>query len=297
MERIDLHMHSKASLDGEFTYQQICEMANKIGIKTIAISDHNVVDSIKDLIKSEIKYDLNLIPGIEIDATCAGVDYHILGYGIDAFNEKFEGIGTNFLNQAKNAGNIMMDKLIDFGFDLNKDDIFAMSDAGIVTGEMVAEYLLEKDKDKKMALLDPYRDQGERSNRPYVNFYWDYCSSGKIAFAPIVFPSVQEIVEMLHEQGAIAVLAHPGQNLHEDLKHLEEVLNCGIDGIEVYSSYHDAQQIAFYQVWAKAYNMLITCGSDFHGATKPDIKLGDHGMKIEEQQNTYDKLKQFIKRV
>ena len=50
--------------------------------------------------------------------------------------------------------------------------------------------------------------------------------------------------------------------------------NAGIVGMEVYSSYHSPEQIEFYSKQAEKYDLIKTLGSDFHGKTKPSIKLG-----------------------
>lgn len=58
------------------------------------------------------------------------------------------------------------------------------------------------------------------------------------------------------------------------LKNLESIISRGIKGLEVYSSYHNIHQVLFYKKFALKHNLLITCGSDFHGKTKPDIHIG-----------------------
>ncbi len=81
---IDLHIHSCFS-DGKLTPEELCEDAQKKGLKYFAIADHNTVDAYKktDLLSKE-----NIIPAIEFDCWYKGVLVHILGYGIDVNNEK-----------------------------------------------------------------------------------------------------------------------------------------------------------------------------------------------------------------
>ena len=90
----------------------------------------------------------------------------------------------------------------------------------------------------------------------------------------MVFPKLRDMVEMIHEQSGLAVLAHPGNNVKEDEELLKAVIDCGIDGMEVYSSYHSKKQEEYYREKAGEYHLLSTCGSDFHGKTKPSIHLG-----------------------
>lgn len=71
------------------------------------------------------------------------------------------------------------------------------------------------------------------------------------------------------------MLAYPGNNVKENRDLLKSIISYGIKGIEVYSSYHSKEQVEFYKEFALNNKLLITCGSDFHGKTKPSIYLGD----------------------
>jgi predicted metal-dependent phosphoesterase TrpH len=83
-----------------------------------------------------------------------------------------------------------------------------------------------------------------------------------------------EAVELIYATGGIAVLAHPGNNVKEDEELLYHIVKAGITGMEVYSTYHSQKQIEFYAREAEKYDLIKTLGSDFHGKTKPAIKLG-----------------------
>ena len=74
------------------------------------------------------------------------------------------------------------------------------------------EYIFNKEN----KLLNPYYEGGLRSDNPYVNFYWDYCSQGKPAYAEVKFISLQEAIKVIEDNGGIPVLAHPGNNVKEN---------------------------------------------------------------------------------
>lgn len=78
---------------------------------------------------------------------------------------------------------------------------------------------------------------------------------------------------------------HPGNNIKEDLSLLNSIISTGVQGLEVFSSYHSPEQVAFYKTFAKTYHLFMTCGSDFHGKTKPNIKLGSVQLISEDQQS------------
>jgi hypothetical protein len=129
-------------------------------------------------------------------------------------------------------------------------------------------------------LLAPYRAGGARSDNPYVNFYWDYYSQGKPCFAEMYYPDMCHIIDIIHENDGLAVLAHPYVNLKEKKHLLGGIIDLGIDGIEAFSSYHTPSQTADALAVAQAHGLFVTCGSDFHGKTKPSIALRQHGCTI-----------------
>ena len=88
---------------------------------------------------------------------------------------------------------------------------------------------------------------------------------------------MKEVISQIHESGGKAVLAHPGQNLRDHMELWEEIAVSGIDGVEAFSSYHTPEQALFFSHEAGEKQLFITCGSDFHGKTKPSISIRQHG--------------------
>lgn len=91
---------------------------------------------------------------------------------------------------------------------------------------------------------------------------------------------MEEIIDIVHRNHGIAVIAHPGVNLKGKEFLLDNILNLGIDGIEVFSSYHSLKQAGYYYKIAQERNIFVTCGSDYHGKTKPSTGIGQHGCSI-----------------
>ncbi|MDO5565014.1 MAG: phosphatase, partial [Planctomycetia bacterium] len=123
-----------------------------------------------------------------------------------------------------------------------------------------------------------------RSDNPFVNFYWDYFAQGKTCYAPMNFPDLAQTIQVIHSCGGKAVLAHPGNNLKNRFELLDEIVPLGLDGIEVFCSYHDRNTIEYFLRKAKEYSLLFTCGSDYHGKTKPAVRLGVHGCFISQDE-------------
>lgn len=275
---IDLHMHSRYSDDGEYTPAELAARCAAEGIAVMSVTDHNCIQANLEAQEAAQENGIGYIPGIEIDCTFHGVNFHVLGYGIDYESEDFRRIEQNIRQQSFQASKDMLEKTQALGFPVTKEDMQDIAkdhywkDAW--TGEMFAEVLLNKPELQEHPMLKPYRPGGLRSDNPYVNFYWDYYSQGKPCYVKIDYPPMEDIIDVIHRNQGIAVLAHPGVNLKAKEELLEEILELAIDGIEAFSSYHTPEQAEYYYRKAAEKQLLVTCGSDFHGKTKPAIQLG-----------------------
>ena len=273
---IDLHMHSMYSDDGEYTPTQLVDMCHEAGVKIMAIADHNWVKANEEAKKHADELGMTYIPAIEIDCTYKGVNLHVLGYGIDN-QEVFNQLGEDIEKQELAYSMKKLELTNALGFDLKKEQLDALSTNGVYTGEMFGEALLNDSRYDDHELLKPYRQGGERSDNPYVNFYWDYYAQGKPCYTEIHFPTLEETIQLIHQHGGVALLAHPGNNLKGQFELFDEMVALGLDGVECFSSYHTSETNEYFYNKAKELNVLYTCGSDFHGKTKPSIHLGENG--------------------
>ena len=83
---VNLHIHTVFS-DGKCTPEEILSQAKKLGMKKIAISDHNTLQAY--LVNDTLKDDL-VIPAIEFDCWISGCLVHILGFGVDVHNKELQ---------------------------------------------------------------------------------------------------------------------------------------------------------------------------------------------------------------
>ncbi len=271
---LDLHMHSDVSNDGEFSPKKLMELCLERSIKVTALADHNSVRGIEEAKLYADQWGIQLIPAIELDCTFRDVDLHVLGYDIDPNYADFKKVEQSVENQEIGTSKKRMELVKNMGIAFDYDEVMSLSRNGAVTGEMIAEVALNDDRNKNNTLMQPFYAGGDRSDNPYVNFYWDICSSGKGAYVPMQFMSLSDAIELIRAAGGVPILAHPGNNVKEDEELLHGIVQAGIIGMEVYSSYHSPEQIQFYSRQAEKYNLIKTLGSDFHGKTKPSIELG-----------------------
>lgn len=275
MNKIDLHIHSHYSPDGELTIVEILDGSKKQGIKTLAITDHNSVRGITEAIQYGKQLGIGVVPGIEIDCTYHSVNLHLLGYYIDWNKNGFHELEKNLYEQELKAFPQMIDNLRKIGIRVDGEEVLRRANGKAPCGELIGEVILDNEDGINKEILRPYRAGGERSDMPYLNFYRDFFSQGKIAHVPLHYLHLKDAIDLIKASSGIPVIAHPGDNLRNNMELLDPIIREGVMGIEVFSNYHTLDQIEYFRSKVKKDKLIMTGGSDFHGKNKPSIQLGD----------------------
>jgi len=164
------------------------------------------------------------------------------------------------------------------GFDLTETDLSAITLGSYWhenwTGEVFAEALLKSGKYLDSGLLRPYRENGNRSDNPYVNFYRDYFSQESPCYVAMTFPDMRDVIDIIRRNGGKSVLAHPGFNLKGTFDMIDQLIPLGLNGIEAYSSYHTPETAQWFRDKVDQFGLFFTRGSNFLGKNKPMVKLG-----------------------
>ncbi|MBU5330922.1 PHP domain-containing protein [Anaerocolumna aminovalerica] len=283
MSKVDLHIHSKYSDDGEFSVTEILDRCKGLEMKLVSITDHNSVKAVADAL--ECNAGLRVISGVELDCTYKGMNFHLLGYSFDHTRREFSEIEQDIFTQEMGAAE---EKIHLFrkatGIPVSIVEVVTAAKGGIITGELIGEIVLAKENASEFEVLKPYLPGGVKSDMPNVRLYWDYFSPGKPAYVPIRYISLPDGIKLIHKANGFSVLAHPGQNLSNHYNVLNKIIAEGIDGIEVFSSYHSPEEKTYFLNVAKQNGLLITCGSDFHGKNKPNIQIGCHGSTLDDSE-------------
>lgn len=284
MNRIDLHTHSAHSNDGELSVLQMAERCVENRVDIFSITDHNCVQANGEAIKVAKELKLDFIPGIEIDCTYNGIDLHVLGYGINWQSKDFEELEKDVFRKVMGSFSAMIDNLDRLGIKVDPNEVLNKAAGKLPSAELIAEVLLGDAKYDYPQLM-PYREGGERGDMPYINFYHDFFAQGKPAYVKVDYMSYKNVIELITDNGGVPVVAHPGQNLRGKEELAEKLLNEGAQGLEVFNNYHDQRQMDYFAHTVKQRGVLMTGGSDFHGKTKPLIRIG--GYKSIEQYMEY----------
>ncbi|MBI4483267.1 MAG: PHP domain-containing protein [Acidobacteria bacterium] len=269
---VDLHIHSRYSTDGELEPAHLVRLASEHGLGALAVSDHDTVDGIPEAERAAAGMGIRLIPSAELSVISGRQELHLLVPFVDPHAPGLTAILKKIVRFREGRARARLDKLRQLGFHVTFEEVERASGGSALTGAAIARSVLRKYADD--VRLQDYL-QGPKSDRPEVRFYGDFFQPGCPAHVEMPSVDIREAIECVLECGAVPVLAHPGAphtDMGEDL--LRRLKDAGLQGLEVYSSYHSEDQTAQFASWARELDLVASAGSDFHGSIKPHVPFG-----------------------
>jgi 3',5'-nucleoside bisphosphate phosphatase len=257
---VDLHVHTNKS-DGTLSPKEVVQKAKAENIKYLSITDHDTIDGVETAQIEANKLQINFITGIEISSKYKGGTLHILGYGIDIKNPDLQQKLKFSQTARKQRNDKIIKKLISLEIPISKSSLLKATKS---TSSLGRPHIAQQLKDLGIV---------KTIDEAFIKFLGD---KGKAFVTKEIF-TPDETIAIIHQAGGKAVLAHPKTlNLSKtDFdKYLKELMEKGLDGIEVYSSAHSSAQVDFFLKKVKHYGLFPTAGSDFHGSIKPETLIG-----------------------
>lgn len=246
-------------------------MAGEAGLTAIAFADHNSVASVAAGAALAERCGIELIPCIEFNSIYRELDLHVLAYFIDHASPRLAAWLLEIREEKKRQAGLRVRKLNELGFVLSIQDVEKFAAGREPTGISYLKAIISREENRGDERIQRFID-GDRSDSPYLNFYRDYLRGGKPAFVPMQAVETFSVIKRIKELGGIPVLAHPSETGDEIIRALIEG---GLAGLEVFSSYHSPAEETHFLAVAREYNLVVTAGSDFHGvAVKPNVSLG-----------------------
>lgn len=257
---IDLHSHTDRS-DGTFTPAELVNEALRVGLSTLAITDHDTFAGYDAAAPLAAHAGLDLICGIELSTRYQGTSVHLLGYfPVTPPSEKLRKWLDWMLEMRRDRNIRLIAKLQSLGVDITLAEVEKVGRT-LTARPHFAQILVAKGYVKTIQdAFDEYLDESARG------------------FVQRQEASMEEALERILESGGVPSLAHPvrvAKNNWEKLASwVEDLAGLGLRAIEVYHSDHSFENVSFYASLAEQFNLGVTGGSDFHGANKPSIELG-----------------------
>jgi len=254
MKFADLHLHTKYS-DGTFSPEELVLHAQQHGLACIALTDHDTVEGCAPTAAACAAVRMEFIPGTELTAEHQDVEVHILGFFLDIENKTLLKRIAKFQSVRQNRINEMVAALNKLGIPLKAESVFALANCKSPGRPHVARALV---KEKLIGSLDEAFEK--------------YLKKGRPAWVPKTKMSAAEGVELIHQAGGLAVMAHPGLNRTDEI--IPDLVDAGLDGIECFHTKHSTAMSERYLELADKYDLLVTGGSDCHGYSKAKPLIG-----------------------
>ncbi|MDP8263303.1 MAG: PHP domain-containing protein [Candidatus Ancaeobacter aquaticus] len=253
-EYIDLHIHTNYS-DGTYSPSEVVHQASRIGLRAISITDHDTVDGIEEAMNAARDLSLEIIPGIELSADDGNNQMHILGYYIDWRNPTFNAQLTELSDDRLNRARSIVDKLNQIGVKIDFNEVMNISGKGTVGRMHIAQAM------KKKGIVNTVQESFNK-----------YIGNGRSAYTAKYKLRPGEAIKLIKDSGGVSVVAHPGLLKRQAI--IEELIDLGLDGIEVYHTDHKPAAVKKYLLVAAAHNLIVSGGSDCHGLGKDKMLMG-----------------------
>jgi predicted metal-dependent phosphoesterase TrpH len=259
--RIDLHTHSSVS-DGTDSPAELVGKAHALGLDVVALTDHDTFDGLDEAVAEGDRFGIVVVRGMELSCSRHGSSVHVLAYGADSASP---GLATEMIRVrdgrlGRLAG--VLAKLAALGVPVSEAEVMAQVGTSPSVGRPhIADALI---------MAGHVRDRQEAFDR--------FLADGGPAHVSRYTIEVARGIDLIHEAGGLAVIAHPWGRGREHLLPpgaLEALVHDhGLDGIEVDHQDHDVETRQRLRTLADHLGVLATGSSDYHGTGKLDHDLG-----------------------
>ncbi len=258
----DLHTHTIFS-DGTTTPEHNVRVAVELGLAGLGVTDHDTTDTWERALAAADGTGLEIVPGVEFSAEHDGVSVHVLGYWVDPAHEPLQREMDRLRNERERRAEEIVAKFNALGVEVAFDRVRELAGNAPIGRPHIARAVVET---------------GAAADVTEVFDTW--LADGGPAYVPKYAVDPVRAVRLLVEAGGAAVLAHPALYGRDDeglpVEVAEAMAEAGLAGIEADHPHHDDAARARWREVAAGLGLVVTAGSDFHGASK-DLELGQTG--------------------
>jgi predicted metal-dependent phosphoesterase TrpH len=249
---VDLHIHSTYS-DGVRTPTELIAMAAQLGLRAVALADHDAVDGVDEALAAGAACGLEVLPAVEFSVAFGSYkDVHLLGYLLDHRDPGLLETLRDFREKRETRSEAIVDKINEKLRFEGKEAISSAEAAALAGGALGRPHIAQVLMAKGYA----------RGMQDAFNRYLVPCDVPKRYFP------VDEALATIKRLGGVAVLAHP-TTVSSERETLVEVIDAlcamGLDGVEAFNNVCSDQESSFLREYAQKMGLVWTGGSDYHG--------------------------------
>ena len=259
MINVDLHNHSYYS-DGFFSPAEVVKFAYEADCDLFSLTDHDTVEGITDAQLEADKLGIRLINGVEISAFWRNMAIHIVGLGVDINNDKLvTGLAHNQELRKNRAEKIAL-SLWRSGIKDALEKSQSISGGHMLTRTHFAQMLIQEGYCKDMKSV-----------------FRRYLTGKKPGGVRVEWKDFDEVINWIQSAGGMAFIAHPFRYrmTHTKIKNMiKDFKDASGDGFEVVNANSSEEEISLGNQWSEDFDLLASCGSDFHGWPNQRIQIG-----------------------
>ena len=256
---IDLHTHSTAS-DGTFTPAELAVEAHRAGLSLFALTDHDTVAGVAEALQAGSTLGIRVLPGIEISVEWQPGELHLLGLGIDITNKTLCDLMQYAQEKRHQRNRKIIEKFDKAGIVIDEEKLAQVAGGAVIGRPHFAKYLVQEKKAKSIQ-----------------DAFLKYLAKGRPFYIEKECLPLTEAIEAIKAARGVPVLAHP-MSLYLSWGKLPETIaqfkEQGLVGLEAWHSGARYGECIRLQALAEELNLIVTAGSDFHGANRKDVHLG-----------------------
>ncbi len=274
---VDLHTHSTAS-DGSVEPGELVREAAALGLRAIALTDHDTLEGIPEAQRAAGAESIELIPGVELSLEWERGGMHLVVLWLDPGNGPLQDrLGE--LQRGRDSRNAtIVDRLRSLGVDITLEEVEVEAGSGSVGRPHIAAVMVRKGYVPDI-----------------VTAFDQYLANGKPAYVGRLRLSPEDGIRLSLESGGVPILAHPHtlgiDNRFEMADLLDRLIDAGLIGIECYYGTYDRPGRAGLTALARRFGLTPAGGSDFHGTYKEDVVLGTGRVGLEVPDHVLEELK------
>lgn len=254
---LDLHIHTTAS-DGSLTPTQVVQLARKKGFSLIAVTDHDTMGGVAEALEAGKKYNVDVVPGVEISSGVT-LEVHMLGYGMSPDHPVMKAMMEDMRAARVERMELIIENLQKMGVPITVEEVEAVA-GGAIGRPHIAQVLIAH------GLVPDVRTA-----------FREYIGVGAKAYVERRKMTSEQVIANIRDAGGVPVLAHGGLLRISEVElnqWIDSMAKKGLMGLECYHNAHTPQMERLLRAAAERNGLLVTGGSDFHGASRPDVEMG-----------------------
>lgn len=283
MKFIDLHSHTHHT-DGRHSVAEVLSFAEQAELSLFSISDHNDVTAYHHIAENRRLFSGEILPAVELSTLYNGEGIEVLGYGVDIgaiepfIKKNYMLLPEKQVAEGRLLARLLPEKGLKFSDEFieqmlrDPESFPELHDLG--SRPMFLKELRRFPENARF--FESEEDFLTMPRQRWQRHYLHNPKNGLFIDQSSLFPTLREVIDVIHRAGGLAFLAHAFVYSPTIVAALEEMIaDYDLDGLECHYGTYTPEQKKYMSDFCDAHGLLKSGGSDFHGYDmRPDNIMG-----------------------